>query len=593
MKKLLLILVFGFFVVSFSSSVFAKECNEGNPHEDSLCRRRQKLEGELGQLITAIAGAKESLGELESQIKNIQSSINQAKLEINQMEGEIVKGEGEIESQKRLLFAKVRDLYIQGRKLSVLNIFLASQNFSQALKQYNYLKVAGEQDKKIIKEVGGKINNLNKSKVSLEKIKVDWQSIEQTLDKEAGKVEKDIQGATVYEGELNEKIENIKAEQARILAEKTGLFQTSVGDTPPVDDPCSGSPGASNFCSPGFSPAFGLFSFGSPHRKGMSQYGAYGRSKNGQNYEQILKAYYGNIRIETVSSPGSIATSVGSLPFEDNYLRGIAEMPSSWGEKGGMEALKAQAIAARTYALAWTGWRMGDQSVKKSICTTEACQVYSASKAGNPGASWAAAVEQTRGKIVVSNSANEIISTWYASTAGGYLYSYTTLGHSTGGTWDTQCNDQGCWPDQAWEKVSGSPWFYKAWYKTRSGKSCGRSHPWLNSEEMSDIVNALLVYKNDSSQSIHLSQTDDCWGSVPETWSKDQLREKAAAYGGPVSSVHSANVTYSSNGVTQEVRIGTDKGEFSFSGENFKTVFNLRVPGSIHLKSLLFNLVKI
>jgi SpoIID/LytB domain protein len=35
----------------------------------------------------------------------------------------------------------------------------------------------------------------------------------------------------------------------------------------------------------------------------------------------------------------------------DDYLLGIAEMPYSWGDTGGQEALKAQAIAARSYAV--------------------------------------------------------------------------------------------------------------------------------------------------------------------------------------------------------------------------------------------------
>ncbi|MFP3386925.1 SpoIID/LytB domain-containing protein, partial [Tritonibacter sp. SIMBA_163] len=39
---------------------------------------------------------------------------------------------------------------------------------------------------------------------------------------------------------------------------------------------------------------------------------------------------------------------VNSLPFED-YLKGVvpSESPASWGASGGMESLKAQAIAAR------------------------------------------------------------------------------------------------------------------------------------------------------------------------------------------------------------------------------------------------------
>ncbi|HEX2064997.1 MAG TPA: SpoIID/LytB domain-containing protein, partial [Acidimicrobiales bacterium] len=49
--------------------------------------------------------------------------------------------------------------------------------------------------------------------------------------------------------------------------------------------------------------------------------------------------------LELVRSGGGIAL-VNEVGLED-YVRGIAEVPSSWP----MEALKAQAIAARTYGL--------------------------------------------------------------------------------------------------------------------------------------------------------------------------------------------------------------------------------------------------
>jgi hypothetical protein len=284
---------------------------------------------------------------------------------------------------------------------------------------------------------------------------------------------------------------------------------------------------------------------------------------------------------------------VGNLSLEDKYLMGIAEMPSNWGDKGGMEALKAQAIAARTYALSYVGWRMSSRSVKGSICTSEACQVYRSSKAANPPDTWRRAVQETKGKVIVSNKTGEIIAAWYASTAGGYLYSYSTLGHSTPGFWDTTCNDQGCWPDQAYEKISGSPWFYKGWYKTRSGKSCGHSNPWLSSEEFGDIVNSLLLYSKDSGSLGHLSQTDTCWGSIPDTWSKEEVRSRLNQFGGPVSSISGVRVEYSRGGYTAKVVLQTDRGQFEFSGDDFKLIFNLRAPGAIHLKSRLFNIIKI
>ncbi|MFH1602216.1 MAG: SpoIID/LytB domain-containing protein [Candidatus Shapirobacteria bacterium] len=572
-----LILLFLVIFLPFVFPVLGKECNEGDPQLDSLCRQEEKVREELSLLTQAISGAEKSLSELNAQITGIRASINQAQKEVKTMEEEITNGQKEIESQKKLLFAKIRDLYIQETKLSALNIFLASQNFGQALKQYNYLKVAGQQDKKIITGISNKITSLNQSKQSLEGKSQSWLSLEEDLDTKAAGLEKDIKGATAYEGELNDKIAAIKAEQQRILTEKTGLFQTSVGDTPSVDDPCSGPPGAGNFCSPAFSPAFALFSFGAPHRTGMSQYGAYGRSKEGQSAEDILSAYYqGANLVKDYSVPDTIGVDgYGRIAFEDNYLLGIYEVPESWGDKGGFEALKAQAVASRSYALAVTGNGNG------TICPTESCQVYrSALKTGK----WEEAVRATRGWVLMKDGSPA--KAYYASTSGGFTISQW----GWAGIKDAKDGD---WPNNAYEKIAGSPWFYKAWYKTRSGQSCGRSSPWLSDEEMADVVNALLVYTHNSSESIHLSQVDGCWGSVPETWSKEELAGRAGSYGGPVSRVSNVSVNYSNSGVTHEVKIATDRGEFTFSGSDFKTVFNLRAPGAIHLKSSLFNLVKI
>ena len=57
----------------------------------------------------------------------------------------------------------------------------------------------------------------------------------------------------------------------------------------------------------------------------------------------------GTLRVRR-SADGTLALTV-SLPF-DRYLEGIAEVPPSWPAA----ALEAQAIAARSYALATTGW---------------------------------------------------------------------------------------------------------------------------------------------------------------------------------------------------------------------------------------------
>jgi len=363
----------------------------------------------------------------------------------------------------------------------------------------------------------------------------------------------------------------------QILTEKSGTFQTSVGDVPLSADPASRPD-----YNPGFSPAFAAFSFGAPHFKGMSQYGALGRAKSGQSYETILKAYYGDVRIESVNTGFDLPTTEGNLPFEDNYLRGISEMPSKWADEGGMEALRAQAIAARSYALAYTGWRMGDQTPKSAICTTESCQVYRSSKVGD--GVWAQAVSDTKGKVVVGNGSNEVVNAWYASTSGGYQESYSSLGHSTPAFWDTPSGRSG-WTSQAFETVAESPWFYKGWYKSRSGDACGRSHPWLSGEEMADILNGWKVLFQGGGDASRVTPQGSCWGDNP--YSAGELRSI-----GGYTSVSGVSVSYSESGVTANVTFQTNKGGVTINGLDFKKAFNLRAPARIALKSGLFNIEK-
>jgi len=177
----------------------------------------------------------------------------------------------------------------------------------------------------------------------------------------------------------------------------------------------------------------------------------------------------------------------------------------------------------------------------------------------------------------------------YASTSGGAITSYSTSDHSTPMLWDTSCGNQSCWPGNAFEKQAGSSWYYKGWYKTRSNISAGRSHPWLNNDEFSDIINA-VIYFSKNHDSSHLSQIQNCLGSCDgSAWSKEELRRQV---GNPVSSVNSVSVDYSTAGYTQTVRVSTDKGDFSFNGSDFKEIFTLRAPGALTAKSSLFNIEK-
>lgn len=540
----------------------------------------KSIDEEIADVTKQIADLEAAISPLKSESVDLQKKISSAKSQIIKVESQVLlinnllaEKEVDLKNQTILLNERVKRYYKNSKKFNPLLIFLANKEGASLLQQYTWYQAIISQDKNTITQYTTDISNLNNNKAKLEVEKNKIASIKKNLESRFGFLSNEITKAENYKNELSQK-------QKSLIAEKTAMFNTSVGDVSSSDDPASRSD-----YNPGFSPAFALFSFGAPHRKGMSQYGAYGRSKSGQNYETILKAYYGDIKIEKIDTSGSIDTSIGNLPFEDNYLVGIAEMPAKWGDEGGYEALKAQAIAARTYALAYTNNRT------KSICTTESCQVYSSTRYNSPGR-WKQAVEDTRGMVIKSNKTGNIFSTMYASTSGGATVSYSSLDHSTPQLWDTTCGNQSCWPNDSYEKISASPWYYKGWYKTRSNNAYSRSHPWLNNSEFADIINAVL-YFDKTDDSSHLSQIENCIGACDgNAWSRDELRRQVGDKGGPVSSVNSVSVDYSTGGVTRNVRVSTDKGDFTFSASDFKTGFNLRAPGAIVIKSDLFNIEK-
>ena len=127
--------------------------------------------------------------------------------------------------------------------------------------------------------------------------------------------------------------------------------------------------------------------------------------------------YRGSLAI-IADNVGGASRVVNTLPVEQ-YLRGVVprESIASWGDLGGgrgMQALAAQAVAARSYALAERKYYYA------MTCDTIACQVYGG--AGRNGVSIEDrrtdfAVSATAGVVRVRNGA--IVHTEFGSSTGG------------------------------------------------------------------------------------------------------------------------------------------------------------------------------
>lgn len=132
--------------------------------------------------------------------------------------------------------------------------------------------------------------------------------------------------------------------------------------------------------------------------------------------QTLTGRFPGTLRVRR-DADGTLTLTV-VLPF-DRYLEGIAEVPPSWPQA----ALEAQAIAARSYALATTGWSGAEgEALGQPICATTSCQVYR----GIPvppdptHRRWVRAVRRTDGKVLLQDG--RIATTVYFSTSNGRTY---------------------------------------------------------------------------------------------------------------------------------------------------------------------------
>jgi SpoIID/LytB domain protein len=128
-----------------------------------------------------------------------------------------------------------------------------------------------------------------------------------------------------------------------------------------------------------------------------------------------------------VRREGGALTIVNTLDL-DHYVMGVREVPGNWP----MEALKAQAVAARTYAL----WEIQKGYWKKfgfDVCATVSCQVYQGATAelGERGRRWVNAVNATAGQILYESPGQPAL-TRYSSSSGGRTLANETVYPSDG-----------------------------------------------------------------------------------------------------------------------------------------------------------------
>ncbi len=520
----------------------------------------------INELTTALSQSKAATTPLEEQLSGIKARVAFIENDLIRKKNDIEKGYKNLEKQTDKLNLSIRNYYIKSYYNSPILVFLSSATASEITQVLAYQKAAADQDKRIITNIALSLTDLENKKNNLESEQKRLAVTKANLDKIIGE-------AKTYQGVLSGKIAELSAKQQSILSQRLASLNiprsagTSLSGC--VDDRDK---------DPGFSGGFAFFTYGVPNRTGLNQYGANGRAKAGQNAETILNAYYQNFELKKdYSSEINInVEGFGGFNIEE-YVKRIYEMPESWE----MEALKAQAIAARSYALSYTNNGAG------TICTTQSCQVF---KPDPKGGRWDQAVNETRGWVMVQNGAP--IKAWYSSTHGGYIFSTGEIGWNDT-SWTKHATDTTSGSVSGFSELSSnaydkdSPWFYCDW----GSRAEYNKTAWLKSEEVADIVNVLMLVARDGGTKEHLYQVDKPNPAGTDTWDGARVRQELVSRGAsPFTSVGSVSISADfGSGRVGSVNVTGNAGSQSFSGSDFKTYFNLRAPASIQIVGPLYN----
>lgn len=522
------------------------------------------LNSKLSQSRAATKPLEGQLSTLQAQLASIQAKLNTLSASIAQKEIDIKVREDKLADLMSIFNERVVKDYKDGYQFNILAIIFGSEG-KLSDKLYHLRTI--DENRSVINSISTEVTNILAEKDRLEKDKASLASLQAQVDKNAQFLGGEIGKAKTYQASLSSQIAQLSAQQQSLIAAKLASLNIprSASTAAPacVDD---------RGVDPGFSPRLAFFTYGVPNRVGLNQYGAWGRAKANQSAEDILSAYYPGLTLKKDYDKGATINVNGYGPYNvEEYVKRIYEMPASWTDNGSA-ALKAQAVAARSYGLAHRG----------GICTTDSCQVFKPDPKTDNNNAWINAVKDTAGWVLADGSGNPA-STQYSSTHGGYILNLNKF-DGVGGTPASFAD----LASRAYDK--NSPWFYCDW----GARAAYAKTAWLKESEVADIVNVILLAKADSSTKDHLYQTDKPHPYGGEVWNEDrvksELRSKSIT---PFNNVSGVSVSPDfSSGKLNSVTVSGDAGSQSLNASEFKDWFNLRAPANIQIVGPLFNVEK-
>lgn len=514
MKKLLFLL---FLIISISFFI-TKVLADTNP---CLSTDNKDLDKTCNDTWTALTQSKAATAPLETQLDNIKIRVAAIEVDVATKKKQMDKGYADLAKQKQILDATIRDFYIKSYYNSPLLILLSANSASQLTQLLGYQKANTDRDKAILINIALTIQDLQSKQKNLEAEESQLAIVKANLDKI-------VTGAKAYQATLSTKIADLTSQQQSIIAAKQAALSAAAGSS--IDTQTSG--------------------------------GACG--------SQPLSSYPQTIRVKM--SDGSIQ----SMSFEDQYLKGLGEMPRAWESVSNhQEAFKAQIIAARSYAL----YKMVRSSCRDfDVYSDTRDQAYT----GNTGdGDWNSAVDATKGQFL-QNGGNVIIA-YYSANAGGHTLS-PNQSWGAGGDFPSGTSDIGgdgkpnsdlnarCIGTLKWEYHYNIGRDGSIQFNDSCGGDVNNNNSPLSNSEVEDLVDATTwTLKN---------------GHVPDnSMSHDQIKSDIG--GDAIGSIQSISAGMDDTRTNSIHVVGSNHAR-DFSGDDaqtFRLVYNIRSPGKYVIPS--------
>jgi len=549
-----------------------KQLSEIRSTKEDLSKELENLSGQLN--VT------------DSQIVAISAKISATLKTLDLINQSLTDRRDKVSGQEQLRNEVVRDFYKRSDVVPLI-LFLGQGSMS-AWETWPRRLAYFESLMTVVKN---KIVGLNEEITSFEANKKEAVTLKAQLDAQKQQLAAIQNQLKNQAGEIKQKLTNIAAEEA-ILGQKIDQLSSEISSLMSSQQSAAlnvkeSGAGRENTPNPDGAPSWRITGYGTEHGVGMSQWGAFMLASKGWDEEKILKYYYRDVEFTTVDINNINVSGFGQLNFEDEYLPGIGETDPVWytiSKDAAAVMDRVQVIAARTYAYDYA--KNG-----KTICTTQACQVY----VGGDGKK--AAAEATRGKIITYNG--QPIRAFYFSTSGphtddigdspSFAFNSDSRQYKDSGNLNDQypylrgveMNDSAS-PFNNWSAIIPNSWKSQS-YPPKSDFGGGTP---VGQIDMTDILNTALLNTTDLERVDSHTSMEDV---------RKMLRAEGKTPLDSVKSISAVTMGGSSDRVKWITAEGSNRSisEGEITGIRFRYCFNVRSPEKDWIYSTWFELKKV